>query len=192
MFDKLKNILEHPITPVASVILLGIADSILRTTEANTLHLLVCLILTVAAVISTLINIAYYGKAMKIISLVMCLFSVCFMFSEFKKPENLQTDSAGYFSDSRTYQYSEPISFGNSNKNSKRNIFEDSCTACNGSKKCHVCNGKGNFYCNGMYCLRGKCTSCKGTGLYDHGSYVSSCLTCILYTSKGTTPSGEV
>lgn len=63
---------------------------------------------------------------------------------------------------------------GNSS-NTKKN---KDCGICNGNKKCHVCKGKGSFYCEGTYCLRGQCTSCKGTGLYDHGSYVSKCLVC--------------
>lgn len=178
MLQKLKDILEFPFTSIASIVLLGITDSILRTTGADLLHFTVCLILTVAAVISTLMNISFYSKTMKIITLSLCFVSVIFMCSEFKKSDNQQTAPVGYTSGSYTYQYQEPISFGSTRGNFKPGIFDDTCSACSGNKKCHVCNGKGDFYCNGMYCLRGQCTSCKGTGLYDHGSYVSKCLTC--------------
>ena len=178
MLNKLKDILEFPFTPIASIVVMGIADSVLRTTGADTIHFMICLILTAAAVISTLMNIAFYGKAMKIVTLSLCLVAVLFMFSEFRKPDIQQTAPAGYSSSSYTYQNHEPVSFGSGGESTKRGIFDNTCTACNGSKKCHVCNGKGDFYCNGMYCLRGQCTSCKGTGLYDHGSYVSKCLTC--------------
>ena len=55
---------------------------------------------------------------------------------------------------------------------------DKTCGICNNTKKCHVCSGKGSFYCDSLYCSKGLCTSCKGTGLYDHGSYVSKCLVC--------------
>lgn len=69
--------------------------------------------------------------------------------------------------------------YGSNNNNNRSGSGKSkSCGVCNDSKKCHVCKGKGSFYCSSMYCNRGRCTSCKGTGLYDHGSYVSKCLVC--------------
>lgn len=182
MFEKVKKMLVHPITPVAAMVLLGISDSTLRRTEANTLYFLVNLILTGALVISTLINLTRYGKAMKAISLGLCVVSLVCFYTEFIRADNRQPVSAGSSSGSGTYQYSDPISFGGNN-NSNRTYSGSSnsgktCYSCSGTKKCHVCGGEGSFYCNGLYCLRGKCTSCNGTGLYDHGSYVSRCLTC--------------
>ena len=180
MFNKIRDILEFPFTPIASVVLMGVLDSALRSTGLTTLHFLVCLILTAATVISTLMNLAYYGKTMKIISLALCLVSALFMFSEFdgadaRETVNTNSINTGY----STYNPGgyQTISFGGSEKKSA-SLFDDDCYVCNDSKKCHVCKGKGNFYCSGSYCLRGQCTSCKGTGLYDHGSYVSKCLTC--------------
>lgn len=55
---------------------------------------------------------------------------------------------------------------------------DKTCNICRGTKKCHVCSGKGTFACNSLYCLAGRCTSCQGTGYYDHGSYASRCLVC--------------
>ena len=197
MFEKVKKMLVHPATPVAAAVLLGIADSFLRRTEANTLHFLVYLILTAVVVISTLINLAHYGKAMKIISLGLCMVCLACLYTDFIRADNQQSVSAGISSGSGIYQYSDPISFGgnnNSNRNNSDRTYSDrsnsdrtysdrsnsgkTCYSCNGTKKCHVCGGKGSFYCDGLYCLRGKCTGCNGTGLYDHGSYVSKCLTC--------------
>ena len=182
MFEKVKKMLVHPATPIAAAVLLGIADSFLRRTEANTLHLLAYLILTAVIVISTLSNLANYGKAMKIISLGLCTVCLVCLYTDFIRADNQQPVPAGTSSGSGIYQYSDPISFdGNSNSGRNNSDYSNSgktCYSCNGTKKCHVCRGEGSFYCNGLYCLRGKCTSCNGTGLYDHGSYVSKCLTC--------------
>ena len=52
------------------------------------------------------------------------------------------------------------------------------CTFCSGTGKCHICHGVGYSACNGPACSGGKCTSCRGTGMYDHGSYRSPCITC--------------
>ena len=176
MLNKLIDILEFPGTPIVSVVLMGIMDSILRTTGADALHFLVCLILTVVAVISTLMNLSFYGPKMKIVTLGICLFSVLFLFSEFDSSGTGETGNTNI-----TYHTTggyQPISFNGNKKNTNNSIFDKDCNFCNDSQKCHVCKGKGGSYCNGSYCLRGQCTSCKGTGLYDHGSYVSKCLTC--------------
>lgn len=138
--------LVHPATPVAAVVLLGIADSFLSRTEANTLHFLVYLILTAVVVISTLNNLVHYGKATKVISLVLCMVCLACLYTNFIR-DNQQPVSGGSSSGSGIYQYSDPISFGGNNNSNRSN------------------SGK-------------TCYSCNGTGLYDHGSYVSRCLTC--------------
>ncbi len=51
------------------------------------------------------------------------------------------------------------------------------CTACSGSGKCHVCKGVRKA-CQSMYCNGGRCTSCKGTGIYVNGKIASDCLVC--------------
>ena len=71
---------------------------------------------------------------------------------------------------------------GNTGKNSNdgsrsTNQKSRDCGICNGSTKCHVCSGKGKFYCESLYCNSGKCNSCKG-GLYKSGSRLSKCLVC--------------
>ena len=52
------------------------------------------------------------------------------------------------------------------------------CIFCSGTGNCHVCYGLGYSSCNGLTCINGRCMSCKGSGLYDHGTYVSRCIVC--------------
>lgn len=173
MLSKLIRILMFPFTPIASVVLMGIADGLLRTVGADTLNFAVCLILTAVTVISTLVNLAHYGKPMKLVTLALCFVTVLFLFTEFRDISSHRNAPAD-----QIYGYGDPGYFGDEGGDSGYGIFDTGCTACGGSKKCHVCRGKGDFACNGMYCLRGDCTACDGGGLYDHGSYVSECLTC--------------
>jgi len=67
---------------------------------------------------------------------------------------------------------------------------EQTCVACNGNGKCHVCHGQGYRACSGSQCNAGRCKACRGTGLYDHGKYVRSCIVCsgdgICNICKGT------
>lgn len=173
MFRKMITLITFPATPVLSIVLLGIADSLLRSSGADFLHFLLCLILTVVAVVSTLVNIASYSKVMKAVSLTLSLIGVMFMFTEFKVSAS-EPHSANSYQPVST----STVSFTGSSWNSSGSLFDDRCNFCNDSKKCHVCNGKGDFYCHGTYCISGECTSCDGSGLYDHGTYLSRCLTC--------------
>lgn len=61
-----------------------------------------------------------------------------------------------------------------SNSSSKK---ETTCSACSGSGKCHVCKGYTKA-CQSSYCNRGRCTSCKGTGIYYNGKTAMNCLVC--------------
>ena len=54
------------------------------------------------------------------------------------------------------------------------------CNFCSGTGTCLECGGRGSKTCHGspLTCLNGRCPDCHGTGSYNHGSYVSRCITC--------------
>ena len=55
------------------------------------------------------------------------------------------------------------------------------CNYCSGTGMCMKCNGIGSQTCHGTTyatCINGRCASCHGTGLYNHGTYTSRCIVC--------------
>lgn len=97
-----------------------------------------------------------------------------------ERHEQNQSEAQKTFSELNAYLNQDGNDYDyNTNNNSNTNISTDkTCYSCSGSKKCHVCNGIGDFPCPGSQCISGKCAACDGTGVYDHGSYISECIVC--------------
>ena len=95
--------------------------------------------------------------------------------------ETVLNGSNSYSYGNNAYNYSGSssysgayISSGSANQSSSKG---STCSACSGSGKCHVCRGIAKS-CQSMYCSSGRCTSCRGTGIYTSGSRASTCLVC--------------
>lgn len=177
MFEILLAILTSSVTPVASFVLLLISDGILHNAGLYTLSFVIGVILLAVMAISTLINFSTYGKIMKWVCVVLCAFTALFLIVDGApgKQETVNSPTVNY--NGYGYNNTYDISFTGKDNGGTSNKKDKTCYTCNGSKKCHVCSGKGYRYCSGT-CISGKCRSCKGTGIYDHGSYVSKCRVC--------------
>lgn len=186
---KIIHAILHPFAPFVVFVLQLIVNTILHNMEAFTLCAIVGVVFTVIMVISAIYNRSVYGKGARNVAIVLCVLMVLNSVIDLGQlrrdvPQTSNTStgtSTGTtISTGSGYVPGNNISFG-SGSGSTTNTTAPTvkvCSFCNGSKKCHVCSGKGTFPCSGLYCLSGKCTSCKGTGLYDHGSYVSRCIVC--------------
>ena len=180
MFEILLVILSHSITPIVSFVLMLIADGILHNAGLYTLSFVISLILLAVMAISTLINFSTYGVVMKRLCIGLCAVTALFLIVDGApgkaNPVNVPTVNA-YSYDYIGYDGGYDLPFTGDDKGGTIIKKDKTCNACSGSHKCHVCSGKGYRYCSGT-CISGKCRSCKGTGIYDHGSYVSKCIVC--------------
>ena len=176
MFEILLAILASSVTPIASFVLMLIAGSILHNAGLYTLSFVISIILLAVMAVSTLINFSTYGVFMKRLCIGLCAFSALVLILDGApgKNETVNAPTVNPYSYGYNDHYSVPFTGNNGGASNKR---DKACYACNGSKKCHVCSGKGYHYCSGT-CISGKCRSCKGTGIYDHGSYASKCIVC--------------
>lgn len=183
MFEILLTILASSVTPIASFVLMLIAGSILHNAGLYALALVINVILLAVMVISTLINLSAYGMFMKRLSLILCAVAALVLFLDNApgktNPANVPAANAYSYNHIDHYEYDGgyDIPFTGNDNGGASNKRDKTCYACNGSRKCHVCSGKGYHYCSGT-CISGKCRSCKGTGIYDHGSYASKCIVC--------------
>ncbi|MGM9603484.1 MAG: hypothetical protein ACI3XG_00285 [Faecousia sp.] len=181
---KFIHAILHPFAPFVVFALQLIVNTILHNMEAFTLCAIVGVVFTVIMVISTIYNRSVYGKGVRIVAIVLCVLMVLCSVTDLAQLRSDVSQTSGTSTNTAatggSYIPSNNISFGGGSGSTTSTIAPTVkvCSFCNGSKKCHVCSGKGDFPCSGLYCLSGKCTSCKGTGLYNHGSYVSRCLVC--------------
>lgn len=181
---KFVDAMKHPAAPFAIFALLLAVDTILHNMQAFTLCSVVGVMLSVVMVISTLFNLKAYSKVLRGITIVLCAVTVLYSIvevgqlgrEESRRSVSASSSVSGNTSGNRS---NSGYSSGNhSSSGSKTNSTSRTCHSCNGSKKCHVCSGKGSSACPGSSCRSGRCRECKGTGLYDHGSYVSRCIVC--------------
>ena len=200
---KFVDAVKHPAAPFAVFALLLVVDTILHNAQAFTLCTIVGVLFCVVMVISTLCNLKAYGKVVRGLAIMLCAFTVMYYAIEAEqlrgkifRPSvsavsstgntsaghtsashaSASHTSAGHTSASHTSAGHTSASYTSSASGS--NSASRTCYSCNGTKKCHVCNGKGSSLCPGRSCQSGRCRDCRGTGVYNHGSYTSRCIVC--------------
>ncbi len=176
MMEKVIGILQWKYTPIGAVVVAGILDEMLFAVGLMSLSPVVCLVMLMIAGLSVLINFSGYGKILKRVTILCCLLLAVFTVSGFSTGKNAAPagepavytpgGSSAYGYTGR--DYGATVSFGSGK----------SCGICNDTKKCHVCNGRGDHPCSGMYCVSGKCQSCRGTGIYSGNGRMSKCIVC--------------
>lgn len=177
MFDKIKEIIQHPLTPIGAFFTMGLVDVLLHRMQAFRISFVILCILAVIMVLSILHNFRFYGTGMRYTCLGLCLFTALFMVVE--NPFTVkQTDSEKYNAQSEygsshsnytgySYGYSDTDIDYNSNDR-----FTTTCNRCHGSGKCEDCGGSGKSKFTGtlagfgcVLCDRtGKCYKCNGKG----------------------------
>lgn len=162
---KIFNVIRHPLTPFASFGLLLLVNGIFHGMGADTLCVIAGALLTGVMVVSAVCNLAYYGKGVKIVLLVLCAFTALYSGVEMSRLgsdpshapaagiENTRnTGSGGHYAAPSVGYGSAPRSTGNT------------CPTCGGEGFCTACHGDG--MCTNSNCILGKdtCTRCYGTG----------------------------
>lgn len=181
MFEKIKEIIQHPLTPIGAFFAMILVDAVLHRMQMYRLSFVILCILAVIMVVSIFHNFRFYGTGMRYTCLGLCLFTALFMVAEnpFEETQNssgnynTQSEYASAHSNYSGYNYSYRDTDLDYNSN---NSFTTTCNRCHGSGKCEDCGGSGKSELTGVLagfgctlCDRtGRCYKCNGKGYITH------------------------
>ena len=167
MLEKLKEIMESPATPLGAFGVILVVDTVLHRMQAFTVSYVICCILFVVMLLSTVINYRYYGKIMKYICLFLCAFTALFLITDapsWDAPDSHnvtygQQKSGGYqgVRDSGYYYDFDDGYFDDDDS------FAMDCNRCHGSGRCEDCGGSGKSKFTGVLAAGG-CALCDASG----------------------------
>lgn len=182
MFEKIKEIIAFPGTPVGAFAAMLVVDGILHKMQAYTLSYVICAILFVVMLLSAIANYRDYGKFMKYTCLILCVFTALFMITEFPDNGNSAQSNVTYGQQNTGSHYSG-YSAGSSyyydfddDYDFEDDTFTMECTRCYGSGKCEDCGGSGKSKLTGVLAAggcalcdaSGRCYKCDGKGYTVH------------------------
>jgi len=171
-WEKWKLFLRKQHAPIILFVILLVMSLLFAPIGANGLATVLYVLLLLSMGVSIFFNYSIYTVKMQRICIVLCVVAGIILVMNDYAPSN-----DGYDSPSSGSSYS-PSSGSTYSPSFGGGLTGKKCNICNDSRDCHVCYGKGDFYCDSIYCDNGRCDSCNGSGIYLGNGLATDCLTC--------------
>lgn len=167
-----QKILYHPMASVICLLLAFAVDCVFRPIGLALLAVPYVALLTVFGIISLILNFYRVDNRIRVLAAAACILLLVLFMVEMV----IVVETFGEDHELRNSGYSEPISddgragdhggydggWGSGSHEDREDHPTYECGFCDGTRKCHSCNGRGGNPCTA--CHNGRCKHCHGSG----------------------------